>query len=120
MATTYPVKIDQTIGNSSLQEAIYTATGRLIDKRKSATKPQDIPDFEERRTRANLLKKHTIDNLDFYLEQTEKNITARGGKVVYCNGAEDVAQFVVSLAKERGAKLFVKSKSMTSEEINCS
>ena len=36
---------------------------------------------------ANALKKHTIDNLDHYLEQFERNVAAHGGKVVYCKDA---------------------------------
>lgn len=118
MAVTYPVKIDQTVGDSKLQLAIYTATGRLMDKRKESIAGEELPDYQERRNQANRLKKHAIDHLDHYLELTEKNVTARGGKVVYCSDAQEVADFVVNLAKERGAKLFVKSKSMTSEEIH--
>ncbi len=43
---------------------------------------------------------------------------AHGGKVVYCSDSQEVADFVLSLAKERGAHLIVKSKSMTTEEIH--
>ena len=35
-------------------------------------------------TRRNALKKHTLENLDYYLEQFEANVNARGGKVVWC------------------------------------
>jgi L-lactate dehydrogenase complex protein LldF len=41
-----------------------------------------------------------------------------GGKVVWCKDGAEVAEFVLGLAKERGARLIVKSKSMTSEEID--
>src|SRR5262249_59123957 len=40
------------------------------------------------------------------------------GKVVYCKDGTEVTDFIVSLAKERGAKLIVKSKSMTTEEVD--
>jgi L-lactate dehydrogenase complex protein LldF len=45
-------------------------------------------------------------------------VTAHGGKVIYCQDATEVADFVLGLAKERGAQLIVKSKSMTTEEID--
>ena len=77
-----------------------------------------LPDYQELRTHANALKKHTIDNLDYYLEQFEANVAAHGGKVVYAKDATEVADFVLSLAKERGARLIVKSKSMTTEEVD--
>ena len=35
---------------------------------------------------ANAIKKHAIENLDYYLEEFERNVEARGGKVVYCQG----------------------------------
>jgi L-lactate dehydrogenase complex protein LldF len=37
---------------------------------------------------------------------------------VWCKDGEDVADFVLNLAKERNARLIVKSKSMTTEEID--
>jgi L-lactate dehydrogenase complex protein LldF len=43
---------------------------------------------------------------------------AHGGKVIFCRDGQEVADFVLGLAKERGARLIVKSKSMTSEEIH--
>ncbi|MEI9971780.1 MAG: LUD domain-containing protein [Ignavibacteriota bacterium] len=70
------------------------------------------------RSHANALKKHTIDNLDHYLEQFERNVEAHGGKVVYCKDGTEVSDFILGLAKERGAHLIVKSKSMTTEEVD--
>jgi L-lactate dehydrogenase complex protein LldF len=70
------------------------------------------------RTQANALKKHAIDNLDHYLEEFERNVEAYGGKVVYCKDATEVSDFVLDLAKRRGSRLIVKSKSMTTEEVD--
>lgn len=110
--------IKETVQNSNLQLAIYTSTGRLVEKRKNSIAEELLPDFQELRTHANALKRHTIENLDYYLDLFEKNVEAHGGKVVYCETGTDVADFVLSLAKQRGAKLLVKSKSMTTEEIH--
>ena len=117
MSVAFDEKIHQTLGNDKLQLAIYTSTGRLIDHRKKSLTGQ-VPEFEELRTHANAIKKHTIENLDFYLEELERNVVAHGGKVIWCRNGGQVADFVLSLAKERGAKLIVKSKSMTTEEID--
>jgi L-lactate dehydrogenase complex protein LldF len=70
------------------------------------------------RTQANAVKRHTIEHLDHYLELFERNVEAHGGKVVFCKDAPEVADFVLGLAKERQASLIVKSKSMTTEEID--
>jgi L-lactate dehydrogenase complex protein LldF len=118
MSATFDAKIEQTMADPRLQLAIYAATGRLMDHRRNAIAGDLLPDYQELRTRANELKRHTIDNLDYYLEQFERNVVAHGGKVVFCKDGNDVADFVLGLAKERNAKLIVKSKSMTTEEID--
>jgi L-lactate dehydrogenase complex protein LldF len=118
MSAVFDQKVHKTLADANLQLAIYRATGRLIDHRKHAVTAALLPDYQELRTHANALKKHTIDHLDHYLEQFEANLTAHGGKVVYCQDAIEVADFVLKLARERGAQLIVKSKSMTTEEID--
>src|SRR5580700_10464545 len=110
--------IQQTLGDARLQLAIYSATNRLMTHRAGAVGPDLLPEYQELRNDANQLKKHTIDHLDYYLELFERNVIAHGGKVVYAKDATEVADFVLTLAKERGAHLIVKSKSMTTEEID--
>ena len=109
--------INQTLGDPRLQLAIYSATNRLMTHRAGAIHEDVLPDYQDLRTHANQLKKHTIDHLDHYLELFESNVIAHGGKVVYCSDSQEVADFVLSLAKQRQARLIVKSKSMTTEEI---
>ena len=48
--------------------------------RASAVSYDRLPEYQELRNQANLLKKHTIDHLDFYLELFEKNVLAHGGR----------------------------------------
>ena len=118
MSLEFDRKIHSTLADANLQLAIYTATGRLKDKRIESVSADALPDYQELRTQANALKRHTIENLDHYLEEFERNLAARGGKVVYCRDGTEVADFILTLAKERGAHLIVKSKSMTTEEID--
>jgi len=118
MSAEFDRKIHITLEDANLQLAVYTATGRLKEKRIEAVGPESLPDYQELRTQANAIKKHAIDNLDHYLEEFERNVEARGGKVVYCKDATEVSDFVLSIAKERGARLIVKSKSMTTEEVD--
>ena len=110
--------IHAALSDARLQQAIYTATGRLKDARLALVSDNVLPDYQELRTQANALKKHTIDHLDSYLDLFQRNVEAHGGHVVFCEDATDVADFVLSLAKDRGAQLIVKSKSMTTEEID--
>jgi L-lactate dehydrogenase complex protein LldF len=118
MSAVFDKKIRRTLADANLQLAIYTATGRLKDKRTESVAEALMPEYQELRTQANALKKHAIENLDHYLEEFERNVEAHGGKVVYCKDGTEVSDFVLGLAKERGVQLIVKSKSMTSEEVD--
>ncbi len=118
MPSEFHQKAHATLDNANLQLAIFTATGRLKDKRVEAIGPGELPDYQELRTQANAIKQHSIDNLDHYLELFERNVAARGGHVVYCKDGTEVSDFILALAHERGAHLIVKSKSMTTEEID--
>jgi len=118
MSVEFDQKIHQTLADPSLQLAIYTATGRLKERRIDVVAPDVLPDYQELRAQANAIKKHAIENLDYYLEEFERNVTAHGGKVVYCKDATEVCDFVLGMAKQKGSRLIVKSKSMTTEEVD--
>src|SRR5947207_4414998 len=118
MSAEFDRKIHTTLADANLQLAIYTATGRLKEKRIEAVAPGALPDYQELRTQASAIKKHSIENLDHYLEEFERNVEAHGGKVAYCKDATEVSDFVLALARQRGARLIVKSKSMTTEEVD--
>src|SRR3984957_4024935 len=102
------------LGDSKLQLAIYSATGRLAERRRETL----TEDFQELRQYAHDVKKHTLDHLDFYLEQMEKNVEARRGKVIWAKDGAEACEFIQKLARDRGVKVIVKSKSMTTEEIH--
>jgi L-lactate dehydrogenase complex protein LldF len=118
MPTEFQGKIANTLGNPKLQLALYTGTGRLIAHRKHAVDGGHLPDYQELRAQANAIKKHAIDHLDHYLEQLEANVQTHGGHVIWCRDATEVSDFVLDLAKRSQARLIVKSKSMTTEEID--
>ena len=111
-------KILETLVNPGLQSAVYTATARLASHRRGVVSGDALPDYQELRTQANLLKQHTIDNLDHYLEQFESNAAAHGARVIWARDGAEAADFLLGLAEEKQARLIVKSKSMTTEEID--
>ncbi len=82
MSGKFEQKIHTTLENANLQLAIYANTGRLKDNRTASVAESALPDYQELRTHAHALKNHTIDNLDYYLEEFERSVTAHGGKVV--------------------------------------
>ncbi len=99
MSATFDKKIRSTLADANLQLAIYTATGRLKDKRIESVAADALPDYQELRTQANAIKEHAIENLDYYLEEFERNVEAHGGKVIYCKDGTEVSDFVLGLAQ---------------------
>ena len=98
-----------------LQGALKRATDTFIDRRREAL--TSVLDWEALRRRARLVKEHTINNLDYYLEQLVENVEAHGGKVHWAKTGDEVSKYIIDLAQARGVKSIVKSKSMTTEEI---
>jgi len=110
--------IRKTLADANLQLALYTGTGRFKDNRRRAVAPEKLPGYQDLRSRAAAIKRHTLDFLDVYLRQFEYAVNANGGKVIWAETGEAAADFILSLAKEKGETVIVKSKSMTSEEIH--
>jgi L-lactate dehydrogenase complex protein LldF len=110
--------IEKTLADDRLQATLYANTARSIAKRLHAVEPSALPNFQELRTLAHQLKRQTIEHLDHYLEEAERNIIARGGQVFWAKDAEEAAAYALDIARRRSASRLVKSKSMTTEEIN--
>jgi L-lactate dehydrogenase complex protein LldF len=70
------------------------------------------------RTRASFIKTNTMLNLDKLLMEWESNFTNRGGKVVWAQNSADALKAIGQIMKAAEARLVVKSKSMTTEEIH--
>ncbi len=63
-------------------------------------------------------KWNAIENLDNYLEEFERKITARGAKVLWAENAEQAREYIGKICSDRNCKTLVKSKSMVTEEIH--
>jgi len=108
-------RIDVALADLGLQKALATATFRFVDAQRKAAAQLD--DWEELRTRANAIKRHTIANLSTYLQQLDSRVKERGGCVFWAATAQDACEYIAELARTREVRLVVKSKSMVSDEI---
>ncbi|HYR80371.1 MAG TPA: LutB/LldF family L-lactate oxidation iron-sulfur protein, partial [Candidatus Dormibacteraeota bacterium] len=63
------------------------------------------------------MKTDAIAHLDELLIELTANLEQRGCKVFFAEDAADARDYIVKLAKSKGAKNVVKGKSMTTEEI---
>lgn len=75
-------------------------------------------ELEKARMQAKNLKWDGIENLDTYLLQFEEKLTARGGRVIWAENAEQALQEVLAICQRVNCKTLVKSKSMVTEEVH--
>ena len=86
-------------------EGRYESTGRLDD-------------YESLKDEARAIKEDAIERLPDLIDQVRETVEANGGTVYIADDAEDANQYITELtAERRDADRLVKSKSMTSEEI---
>jgi L-lactate dehydrogenase complex protein LldF len=77
-----------------------------------------IPEWEELRATADAIKAHTVANLATYVEEFERQATARGARLHFARNAAEHNQIVLELLQKKGATRVVKSKSMLTEECH--
>ncbi len=102
------------LADVKLQAALRKLQGNFVKGR--ADRVAELEDYEALRTHAAAIRDRALDNLDVYLEEFEKNATARGAVVHWAETTADVNRIVCELASRYSVKKAVKSKSMVSEE----
>jgi len=104
------------LGDTQLRKNVRHATGVIQAKRKVVV--EELPDWQELRESGRQIKKHTLEHLDFYLEQFERNCMAAGGVVHWARDAEEAQRIVTELVRGSASDEVIKIKSMTTEEIS--
>lgn len=66
---------------------------------------------------AGKIKREVLAQWDSYLVEFEENITRNGAKVLWAENSHEAITYIQKILKEENAKLLVKSKSMTTEEV---
>ncbi len=108
-------RIDAALADAGLRAALALSTARLANGRAAAFGA--LPDAEPSRDAARRARAAALARLDAHLEQFERAVTARGGSVHWAETADDARRIVTTIARDRGIRLAVKSKSMATEEV---
>jgi L-lactate dehydrogenase complex protein LldF len=109
-------RVDGALHDGSLQTALGRATTRFMGNRTNAFAA--LEESGDLRARARAIRAHALANLDSLLERMADTVERRGGHVCWAEDGEAARRYIVDLARARGVKLIVKSKSMASEEIH--
>jgi L-lactate dehydrogenase complex protein LldF len=114
-APTFPMAARAAMGDTQLRKNVRHATDVIQAKR--ARVVGEMPDWQQLRETGKLIRQHTMQHLDVYLEQFEANCTRAGGTVHWARDAAEARQIVIDLVKATGSSEVIKIKSMTTEEI---
>lgn len=109
-------RAEDALADTHLGPTLRTVTGRILDSRQAGL--DRLPDADDWRDHARAIRAHTLSQLDRYLDQFVENVEALGGHVYFARTADDAVRYVADLARAKGLKKAVKSKSMISEEIH--
>lgn len=87
----------------------------LYEKREAGL--ASLPDAAAAHAYGAAIRSEALSRLPELLEEFERNAIANGAKVFWARTAEEASEYIVKLARERGAKYVIKGKSMVTEEI---
>ncbi|PTX54983.1 L-lactate dehydrogenase complex protein LldF [Melghirimyces profundicolus] len=108
-------RVEKGLADSFMRSAVTEAQDRLRTGRLKAA--EELGDWESWRDLGEEIRHHTMENLDFYLQQLSENVAKRGGHVFFAETAEKANEYIQQVVKEKQAKKVIKSKSMVTEEI---
>jgi L-lactate dehydrogenase complex protein LldF len=102
-------------GDERLKLAVNSATLRQDSGRR--LRLLEIPQADRLRELAGQIKQHTLDHLDYYLEQAVAAVERNGGHVHFAADGAQAKKIILDLVVKANCKRCIKSKSMVSEEI---
>lgn len=109
-------RVQEGIDDEFMRGAVSSAQGRFRSGRSNAA--EELGNWEEWRTLGEEIRSHTIENLDYYLQQLSDEVEKRGGHVFFAETPEEANAYIQDVIKQKDGKKVVKSKSMVTEEIS--
>ncbi len=114
-ALDFPAAAKLLLEDAQLRKNVRHATDAIQTKRARVVAEQ--ADWQQLREAGRAIREHTLEYLDFYLQQFEANCQRAGGQVHWARDASEASRTVVSLVQQEHANEVIKIKTMTSEEI---
>jgi len=118
--------------SAALEKFLEASEAKIFDEQHRKTIGFNIAQYDKKvvegkaqfsnlelaRTRAAARKEKAINNLEKYLIEFEAHFIKRGGKVIWAQDAAEAIKESLQIIKKANAKMVVKAKSMTTEEID--
>lgn len=113
---TFKVASKVEMKDTFMRNAVSDAQDRMRMNKLNAQ--EDLGNWEEWRDHSEEIRKHTLENLDYYLNMLSENVAAAGGNVFFAETKEEANEYIQNVLKKKGAKKVAKAKSMVTEEID--
>lgn len=110
----FPEYAKRELKNEQLRANLGFATHKIRTKRAAVT--SELPDWQDLRTAGSMIKQQVMANLDIYLEEFERNFTAKGGHVYWSRDAHEANEIALKLIQAEGVTEVNKIKSMATAE----
>jgi L-lactate dehydrogenase complex protein LldF len=108
-------RVRAALADEQLRRSLDNVSSRFIALRAEAL--ASLPDAEAVRDRARWIRARTLARLDEHLERFAVALEGAGGRAHWARDAGEATAVVLEIARERGVRSVVKSKSMISEEV---
>ena len=115
MTSKFNSQVRKSLADPDLRSALDANSVRRLQVRKVAF--ESLPDAQERRQRAHEVRAEVIEHLEGYLSEFTSRVGEHGISVHHAGDAGQAIKIVLEIARNNGAKLIAKSKTMVSEEI---
>ncbi|WP_049935452.1 LUD domain-containing protein [Haloplanus natans] len=96
-------------------DAVHENVTHLNEGRYEAIERFD--EFEDLRTQARRIKEDAIENLPDLIDTLRESVESNGGTLYVADDADDANRYITDVVGSKDAETLVKSKSMTTEEI---
>lgn len=116
MSSSFHERVHEAMGNKGLRIALDRATEQLGDRRKNAL--QSLEDSDLIRDICRQAKMDVLRDLSGNLQRFERALKVNGAQVHWAEDGPRANRIIVEVAKQRGVRHIVKSKSMVSEETH--
>ena len=96
----FPQNAKRAVENSQLRRNVRKATGTIRQRRAGLV--AETPDWQELRHAGAAIKDEVLHHLDAYLDEFERNATARGAHVHWARDADEATQTVTKIVQQTG------------------
>src|SRR5712664_2635797 len=108
-------KVKQALANPATSEKLWGAMTRARDSRAAAVEELHV-DIRKMKEANRAIKTQAVADPSL-IELFAENVRRNGGQVFFAKTGEDAINYVAELSKRTSTKLIIKSKSLTSDEI---